>query len=26
MGKKVGDKVEVDAPVGKVVYTVVAIS
>lgn len=26
MGKKVGDKVEVEAPVGKVVYTVVAIS
>ncbi len=26
MGKKVGDKVEVTAPVGKLVYTVVAIS
>ena len=26
MGRKVGDKVEVEAPVGKVVYTVVAIS
>ena len=26
MGKKVGDEVEVDAPIGKIVYKVVAIS
>lgn len=25
MGKKVGDKVEVDAPVGKILYTIVSI-
>ncbi len=25
MGKKIGDKVEVDAPAGKIVYTIVAI-
>lgn len=26
MGKKVGDKVEIDAPVGKLVYTILSVS
>jgi len=26
MGKKIGDKVEIDAPVGKLVYTILAVS